>query len=390
MKKILHTLKKHWITVWLIVAVVGAVSFFVFAEYIEDSNRAKRVVANTAGAGDLFSSDLLAVGGVSDHDVPFGDSDEVNTVPYYELPVRIWNYDSSNPTFYYDDSDITYSLTAQLVKKNASGTYDVITDPTALTDPDGNQETNDAISIGLKKDETDSAYTMFTSTPSGDSTSVAFGTATPPDSYTISQSYDAVNGYRIIYTGLKLFKGGRDENKIYIQFPKWMRTSDDKIYVKLTASPTPSLAAYNGLHDLSGVLSITEGKTELSQGWSGQFNDSTNADDYDGFNYVISGNGEATITFKWRDDKFEINPFFISSNAADIKTVNANGATIADQKIGSETDASNIVWKVITIEADSDVTSRYDIQLYMKNGSANIYAWSGEHDVHKYVQCTAA
>ena len=156
-----------------------------------------------------------------------------------------------------------------------------------------------------------------------------------------------------------------------------MRKSNNKIYVKLTASPTPNLAAYNGLHNLSGILSISEGKTELSQGWSGRFNDSTNETDYDGFNYVISGNGSATITFKWRDDKFEINPFFLSSNTATIP----NSQT-------QITDDNGVKWNSITINANSDTTNRYDIQLYMKNGSSNTYAWSGENDVHNYVQCT--
>lgn len=378
MKKVMHTLKKHWITVWLIIAVVGTVSFFTLAEYIEDSNRAKRVVVNTAGAGDLFSSDQLAVGGVSDRDVPFSDFDDDNTVLFYELPIRIWNYDASNPTFYYDDSDITYTLTAQLMKKNEGGTYDVITSATALSNPDGNPETNDAISIGIKKDGTDSDYIMFTATPSETIPPVEFGTGNPRDKYTITQSYDATNGYQITYTGLKLFKGGRDENKFLIQFPKLMRKSNDKIYVKLTASPTPTqdITAYNGLHDLSGILSITEGKTELSQGWSGRFNDSTNETDYDGFNYVISGNGSATITFKWRDDKFEINPFFLSSNTATIPNV------------PTQSTDNGVTWNSITINANSDTTSRYDIQLYMKNGSTNTYAWSGENDVHNYVQCT--
>ena len=234
------------------------------------------------------------------------------------------------------------------------------------------------ISIGLKKDGTDSDYTMFTATPSGTIPPVEFGTRTPRDKYTITQSYDPTNGYQITYTGLKLFKGGRDENKIYIQFPKWMRKSNDKIYVKMTASPMPSLDSYNGLHELSGILSITEGKTDLSQGWSGRFNDSTNETDYDGFNYVISGNGSATITFKWRDDKFEINPFFLSSNSATIP--NAPAQSTVD----------GVKWNSITINANSDRTSRYDIQLYMKNGSTNTYVWSGENDVHNYVQCTVS
>ena len=89
---------------------------------------------------------------------------------------------------------------------------------------------------------------------------------------------------------------------------------------------------------------------------------------------MISGNGTATITFKWRDDKFEINPFFLSSNTA---TVTTNAA---------ETE-NGVTWNSITISADSDIISRYDIQLFIKNGNINTYAWSDANDVHDYVEC---
>ena len=372
MNKVFHSLKKHWITAWLVVAAVGTVSFFTFAEYIEDSNRAKRVIANTAGAGDMFSSDLLMVGGDSGHEVSFGDSDDDPAVTCYELPVKIWNYDSSNPTFFYDAKDITYTLTAQLMKMNSSGGYDVLTSATALTDPDGNPETNDEISIKIKTEEGTDNYTEFSATPESEREV----TVEANYIYTVTPTYDPTNGYQVVYTGLKLFKSGRDENKILIQFPKSMRKSADKIYVKLTATPTPSLADYSGLHNLSRILSITEGKTELSTGWSASFNDDKTKTDYDGFNYVISGNGSATITFKWRDDKFEINPFFLSNNTT---TVSQN----------SPVTENNVTWNSITISANSDIISRYDIQLYMKNENENIntYAWNGDNDVNKYVQC---
>ncbi|MBR5166408.1 MAG: hypothetical protein IKW87_12770 [Ruminococcus sp.] len=394
MKKMFHALKKHWITAWLVIAVIGVVSFFAFAEYIEDSNRAKRVIANTTGAGDLFSSDYLAVGGESSHEVPFQDKDEEEEVTCYELPVRIWNYDASNPTFFYDEGIITYTLTAQLVKKTSSG-YEVLK----------NGFTNDSIKI--KTDEGPDDCTVFTSSP-GSETEYEVN---ENYKYTVTQSYDGVeNGYQVTYTGLQLFNTGRDENIIRIQFPKEMRKSNDKIYVKLTATPTPSLSSYNGLHNLSGYLSITEGKAGLSQGWSSGFNDKTDYDDYDGFNYVISGNGVATITFKWRDDKFQINPFFISSNASDLLTINDSGTTDMEKKIGSETDSNNIVWNYITINANSETTytdkntwadpdipeiarkgiGRYDIQLYINHGQSNSYSWdeTNANYVYNFVDCT--
>ena len=347
MKKVFHTVIKNWITVWLVLVSMCMVYFVVFAEYIEDSKRAKRVIANTTGVGDLFSSDHLAVGGTV-HLVPFGDTDET----YYDLPVRIWNYDSANPTMYYDKKDITYTLVAQLMKKDVNDDYVVITEEDVL----------DEISVSIKKEGSDDSYTAFTATPEADQT-ITVDTGTSEYDYTIHQSYNNTNGYGITYTGLRLLKESRDENKFYIRFPKSMAAAADKIYVKLTATPTPSPAAYDSVKELEGILSITEGRTELSQGWSCTFNDSEGNEDYDGFNYMISGNGAATITFKWRDDKLEINPFFLSDNMATIPD------PVTQETIGGNT------WNKIIIHADSETKSRYDIQLYMKDGDNDNYSW---------------
>lgn len=358
MKNVLHTLKKHWITVWLVIVVIGAVSFFAYAEYIEDSNRAKRVIANNSGAGELFSSDYLMVGSGAEQIIPFDDSAE------YVVPVRIWNYDSANPTFFYNTKDIVYTLEAKLVKKEGTS-FVPITSNTALTDPDSNQETDDSISFSIKMDNTNDTYAVFTATPGADRTVLIKGN----DNYTVHQAFDTTDGYTVTYTGLKLYKSSRDENKVLIKFPENMRTSSDKIYVKLTATPTP-LANYSGIHALNGYFTITKGKTALTPGWSGSFTDSENLNDYDGFNYVISGNGSATITFKWRSDKLEINPYFLSDNTA----------TIPDAP--EENTVNGATWKTITINAYSAIVSRYDIQFYMKDWSNNTVSWS---DVKGYV-----
>lgn len=360
MKKVFHTVIKNWITVWLVLVSMCMVYFVVFAEYIEDSKRAKRVIANTTGVGDLFSSDYLAVGSVSEHVIEFSEPEG----DYCELPVRIWNYDPSNPTIYYDDKDITYNLVVQLVKKNAAGTsYEVITDANAL----------DNLTMSIKKDSTDSEFTEFSSNPPLEATSVNVGSGDDAYEYKVKVDYDATDGYRVTYTGVKLLKSGRDENKYLIRFPKSMRTSEDKIYVKLTAIPQPTLLSYKGIKNLSGILSITKSKEKLSQGWSYGFNDSEENSDYDGFNYVISGNGTVTITLQWRDDKFEINPYFLSGNTETIPS------GVTSNIVGG------ITWKSITINADSDVKNRYDIQFYMKDAQNDSYAWNS---VKTYVDCS--
>ena len=360
MKKLLHNLKKHWITVWLAIAVIGTISFFVAAEYIEDSNRAKRVIANTTGAGILFSSDYLSSSSTPPVcEVPCGDSD---TNGYYDIAVRIWNYDSSNPTFFYDVADIKYNLTAQLYKKDTNDHMQLITDPNVLS----------GVNIYIKKDGAATGFTAFLpGTSEADATASVTENANQTNQYiyTIATAgVDNANGSKVTFSGLMLFKAGRDENKIILRFPKEMRTSDDKIYVRLT---TALDGTYSGISELSAYISIKEETEKLKQGWSGGFSETVSTDTYDGFNYVISGNGNAKIKFKWLDAKFEINPFFISKYGNDLEN-------IGSRKIGTDG-----VWKYIIINANSETTydltdpdnpvvdrqgiGRYDIQLYMKD-----------------------
>lgn len=361
MSKFIHVFKKYWITIWLVIAIICTTTFVSYAEYIKDSNRAKRVVANTTGAGALFSSDYLTVGTGAEYEVQYNSA----LSHEYEVPIRIWNYDSSNPTFFYDSKNITYDLVAQLVTKFGNS-YVPITSSTALSDPDNDPSTSDAISIQIKMDIAGDVYTSFTATPEADNTVTITGT----DTYTVSQSFDSTDGYMVTYSGLKLYKRSRDENKVIIKFPESIRTSNDKIYVKLTATPTP-LSDYSGISQLNGFITVTKGKTALSQGWSGDFSDSEENTDYDGFNYVISGNGTATLTFKWRSDKLEINPYFLSANLLTIP----NAPTV--ETIGGD------IWKSITINADSSIVNRYDIQLFMKDWSTNTVNWS---NVINYVE----
>ena len=58
MKKTLKMLKKYWMVIWLIVAVL-VLSLVVYAEYYAERNRVRRVAANVASEGQLFSSNVL-------------------------------------------------------------------------------------------------------------------------------------------------------------------------------------------------------------------------------------------------------------------------------------------------------------------------------------------
>lgn len=359
MQKVLSFLKKNWISAWLAVAIVGSVTFFAFAEYIQVQNRVKRVVANTADTGKLFTSDYLKSGELVARELPFG-----KYATECEIPIRIWNYDSSDPTKHYTVSDISYTVTAQLVLKNGT----IITDADAL----------DGIQIGIKK-ETESDFTYFSATPAAAETVTVNEGDDDEYSYTCTPSYDPTNGYRITYEGLILSKNDKDENTYTLSFPTTMITSEDKIYVKITATPVPTVTnSFRDIDPLGAILSVAEQKATLTQGWSGDFYDATSNTDYDGFNYVISGNGSSVLKFSWRTDKFEVNKYFLEDIAADIATGYPKDETI-----------DGVIWRTIYINANSNDTTheengetvvdrygvnRYDIQMYITGNSATDYS----------------
>ena len=359
MKKVLSFLKKNWITTWFVIAIAVSVTFLAFAEYIQVQNRAKRVIANTADTGKLFTSDYLKSGELVARELPFG-----KYATECEIPIRIWNYDSSDPTKHYSTSDISYMVVAQLVSEDGA----IITAANALS----------GIQIGIKK-ETENSFTYFGSTPASSETVTVNAGEEDEYHYTRTPSYDSTDGYKITYEGLILSKEDKDENTYTLSFPTSMITSEDKIYVKITATPVPTANnSFRDIDPLGAILSVAEQKATLTQGWAGDFYDATANTDYDGFNYVISGNGSSVLKFSWRTDKLEVNKFFLEDNAADIETGYPKDEII-----------DGVTWRTIYINANSNDTtheengativdrngvSRYDIQMYITGNSETDYS----------------
>ncbi|SDB41401.1 hypothetical protein SAMN02910317_02077 [Ruminococcaceae bacterium FB2012] len=113
MEKMKKFLKTHWIMVWLIAAVLTS-SIIVFAEYMAERNRVRRVVANVADEGQQFSSNYLKVADMELKKVSFNESEEMD---YCVIPISIWNHSETNPQKAYQ-GDIEYSWKMQLVDKD--------------------------------------------------------------------------------------------------------------------------------------------------------------------------------------------------------------------------------------------------------------------------------
>ncbi len=350
MKKAIKLMKVNWITAWMVLIVISVVSFVGYAEYIENQNRMKRVAANVAEAGKLFTSDYLTTSSSAPYKVQFAEN-----VTSCMIPVKIRNYNSADVTAFYTH-DLPYDVTFQLVKENGS-----IVTPEELDD----------YRIQVKK-STEDAYTQFSTTGSVQEITVTEDSGTEY-TYTVTASYSAQDGYTITYQGI-LFEGdSRFEHMFQLDFQKEIMTNEKNLFIKMSATPDSSIR--DEVDELSGILGVTEVQPTLTQGWKGGFVDNSAHLDYDAYNYVISGSGEDTLRFSWNADKLEVNPFFLDEFDDDIET----GYPKTESRDG-------VTWKTIYLHVNSNDTytltkddndedvltltrngiNRYDIQVYMK------------------------
>jgi hypothetical protein len=86
----------------------------------------------------------------------------------------------------------------------------------------------------------------------------------------------------------------------------------DNIYIQIEAIPKDY--RYTDNKKLANILSTTLNGSTQNTGWTGQFTDiqtDRTPEDYDGFNYQVSGNGYGKLTITWNCEKIEISPWFL-------------------------------------------------------------------------------
>ena len=96
-----------------------------------------------------------------------------------------------------------------------------------------------------------------------------------------------------------LATGDAKTNEYKIEIPTSLK---DKIKIKIIAAPENSSEEAVNFQKLAAILSFAD--YEVNKNWTGHFIDSQTErkpDDYDAFNYEISGNGAGTVTVTWND-----------------------------------------------------------------------------------------
>lgn len=211
-----------------------------FAAYTS-FNSVKRVVSTGTQSDTMFGSNYLSLLNLSDTNYPvkrISLSDDMNCT----FTVLVGNYVWGDESLY-NPKDITYTVTAKLLSM------------------DGGDLSADYSSIKIN------------GTPFGDA-----GELTSKNQ--------------------KLPTGKAATNEYKFEIPGSLK---DKVKIQIVAEPDASSKEAVNNQKLAAILSFSG--YEAVKNWTGHFLDSKNKnpDQYDAFNYEISGNGSGSVTVFWED-----------------------------------------------------------------------------------------
>lgn len=316
MNKVKTIFKKHWITIWLVIATVACgCCIIVYAKYDNNYNTTKRVIAADKSSEEFFTSNTLKNGGANSTVFkPVGYSGST------DFEIYIYNYDRTDTGEPYPET-INYKLSVALVNENGTTltgaqAEDLLGNVELLLYGYTNKVKDSEPLDSFGKNLTSKDYNM----------SLIPGTETYlSDHFTLTIPSGAI----------------------------------DKAYLKITAQPNPP-ENYPGLSTLSGVFSVQTQTITLSSGWAGEFSTSSSVlpKNYDGFNYVITGSGDETKRLSWdasllTPNKQEMLEFFSISDISSASTDSTTGYKYFDIPLSSATNGG-----------------RYDIQFYIVDSTA--------------------
>lgn len=287
--------RKHYgIMLWLVMAAVLVVSFGSMAAYT-NFNSVKKVVSTGKPKDTLFSSNYLYLTGESDS-YSSRRITPATTGENSSFTVQIYNYVYGNPSAWNTET-IEY-------------TFQVVVKPRV----DGNSLPVEADSITVKIG-TDSA------------------TAT-----------DEAGNKKYTFTGHSLSSKSATQNSYTITFPNSIK---DQIKLEITATPTEMTKTGN--KKLAAVISMAT--LEATKHWTGKFLDdqSSTPDQYDGYNYEISGNGTGTVKLQWDPSILQISKWFAGE---DTSTVVEKGSL--EMNVGVETAYQFQFYRVPDVKMPND------------------------------------
>ena len=212
-----------------------------FAAYT-NFNSVKRVVSTGTQSDTMFGSNYLSLMGINDTNIPVKRISLAESNDEYTFTVQVCNYVWGDESLY-NPRPITYTMTAELISMDGG-----------------------PLPEGCKNIKMGDVYFSADGKCNLDSQTLATGDA-------------KTNGYKI-------------------EIPTFLK---DKIKIKIIAEPEQYSEEAVNFQKLAAILSFAD--YEVNKNWTGHFIDSQThtPDDYDAFNYEISGNGAGTVTVTWED-----------------------------------------------------------------------------------------
>ena len=223
---------------------VGAMLLAVYGSFAAytNFNSVKRVVSTGTQSDTMFGSNYLSLMNLSDTSIPVKRISLAGNNDNYTFTVQVCNYVWGDESLY-NPRQISYTMKAELISMDGGPLP-------------------------------------------GDCTGIKMG-----------GTYFNTDGMCNLDIQM-LATGDANTNEYKIEIPTSLK---DKIKIKIIAVPEQSSEEAVNFQKLAAILSFAD--YEVNKNWTGHFIDSQThtPDDYDAFNYEVSGNGAGTVTVTWPD-----------------------------------------------------------------------------------------
>ena len=273
-----------WVTAWMVVAALILTGLIGYASYT-GVTMVKRVVSTKSGAGLLFSSNYLTTGTLTSieygnySDYLDGQGNPLSTNPTYTM--NVCNYSQGDKATWYTSGNISYTVTAELLlNERYTAEEAAALGNNALA---GQYKPPTAADLAGKtfgiKYSSDSSFHNF---------SVSQLSITLPASgtYTLNKSAASADAFTILM----------DKSELLSNAPNF--------WIRLTATPTS--VAGGEVEVINGYLGLCKNASG-DVNWTGVIGDEDyTTQDYDAYNYIISGNGTGTFYFAWDDTRVNL------------------------------------------------------------------------------------
>lgn len=333
--KIINFIKKQWLLVWVVVSAVIILSMVSMAAYISTNSSMKRVVASISSQGKLFSSNVLVEDGVNTY-IPRYFPALSDTTQTYPVEIILWNYDLTNPAKWYPE-DIDYTVTF------------------TLTDSEGTPLTSSDIGSRsvIVSDIDDTQLAVLSES--------ALTYTRSADSLTYNSATASENKYRLLFSG------------------NWNLDNDTEICVKVDVqfNKNGDEKKYQDLSALGGIIGLKRSVSTESAGWQAYVSEKGNSpvSNFDGYNLIVTGSGEATITIKWDTRFITCNKYFCDGSIYNFGTYSDNSKEVDYTQPASGSNIATLVIKANSSSAVTNYRNRYDIQFY-KTGKGQPADWN--------------